>query len=359
MKKFLLILLAALALQSSLTAMQPDQNERRVVQLNPEWRTENQVPDKITILEFDEPITDESLLRLNPDWKTLINTLSREKKSTILTKAYQYPGGDALYHVGRCLMALAVCIGADPDSTERYRNDTALYGVVFNQDYQLTKYLLEKGANPNQRGEVFFAPLQHAQNIALAELLITNKAVLTEKTALARCHEANYPATLLEFYLNQGIEPKPDENGWTALHKIAYEYKEDENQVKKAHLLLNTGLSQTTKNKWDEIALHSAALHKHKKICIAFINHHLEKHGRFLTLLACLKKEFPWFYKIKDVLKLLFQQGFDAMSQLRKLLNIKDPRGHTACDIWPIPELDPNTCTYEKYLKLKNTPPNL
>lgn len=359
MKKFLLILLAALALQSSLTAMQPDQNERRVVQLNPEWRTENQVPDKVTILEFDEPITDELLLQLNPEWIALKKSLTREQKSKILAEAAFYIPGDP--SIKRCLMALSICIGADPDSSKYGNSNSALWHSSFRQDYQFAKYILAKGANPNLKNtSLNCTSLAHVKNVALAELFISYGAQLSEESALKDCANEDYPAELLQFYLDKGIKIKTTMGiSWTHLHDIA-SGPDDENQVKKTQLLLNAGLDQTIKNTWDLIALHTAAIHKRKKICTTLVNHYLEQHKRFLTLLWCLKKQFPYFYGHRDAKRLLFGQGFsDAMPKLRELLKITTRKGQTAYELLPIPELDPNTCTYEKYLKLKNTPSNL
>ena len=123
----------------------------------------------------------------------------------------------------------------------------------------------------------------------------------------------------------------------------------------KLDLLLKAGLDLTDQDEQGRTALHHAAKVHYHHFCNLLVSQYTRQCDRFVVVLGCLKKQFPWFYyRNADMRKLLFKQGFsEAIPKLRKLLCIKNSKKQTAYDIWEIPLLNPATCSYDKYSTLK------
>lgn len=331
-----------------------------LVQLNPHWESEplqGKLPKQITILDQNSPITDEILIQLNPTWWQLKDTLSTENKNEILREAIVYPGGDYKNHIRRCLIAAALWIGASPE-TKKW-NGSMLEHAALHDDYELAQYILSKMSPDQIKGEE--ESFRKAKSIRMAQLLLSAGMKIPSDILISFCTYRR-STHLIRFYLEHGVQPDfQDSNGESALHKrsreTAREYKE------MTTFLLNAGANIALQNKRLKTPLHSAAyylqLHydapaysKHAFFCRTVIQHYLDAHHAFLGFLWHLKKNEPQFY---SECKYLRSRCFAALSPMRKLraaLLLKDDEGKTAYEVLPLPELNPNTCTYENLKKL-------
>jgi hypothetical protein len=324
--------------------------------------TKEKVPTTLMVLEKDQPITDELLLSLNPEWK-LINDYSQKQKNQIMDDALNYPGGDSEWYIQRSLIALAICAGADVQSTTEYQAP-AIHNAVVHSDYPCTKYLLEKKADPNCK-YYGISTLECAKNKELAALLIAHGARIPTDI-LYKCTYNDYPADLMQFYINKGIRLIPDEFNSTPLHSLVAKDISD-NQILKIQILLKAGVDATLKNIHGDTALHIATEDKSRKIgksfiigkdknrilCKNFTDCYIERHRGFLQFLAHIRQVCPTLHKTKDLLKQYFMESALHIKSLRIVLNLQDSAGKTPFDILPIEELNPATCRYQKYLELK------
>jgi hypothetical protein len=326
--------------------------------------TKEKVPTTLMVLEKDQPITDELLLSLNPEWK-LINDYSQKQKNQIMHAALNYPGGDPEWYIRRSLIALAICAGADVQSTTGYRAP-AIHNAVVHSDCPCTKYLLEKNADPSCHHNGMM-PLHKAKNKDIAALLIAHGAKVP-KDILAYCSFGHYQSDLMQLYIEKGIQPTPNYLNWTPLHStIAHGFACTNNQILKMHILLTAGVDATQKNNHGDTALHIATEDKSHKIgessiigkdnnrilCKNFTDCYIERHRGFLQFLAHIRQVCPTLYKTKDLLKQYFMESALHIKSLRIVLNLQDSAGKTPFDILPIEELNPATCRYQKYLELK------
>jgi ankyrin repeat protein len=309
-------------------------------------------PDHITLLNGDEPITDELLLELNPEWESVKESSQETKNRTL---------GWALANVlhgqsAQTLIALAICVGADPNYRTLHEKETALNHSLDESDYELTKYLLSKKADANQEARWGKAPLQFAKTPQIATLLLDYGAEISQKI-VETFSDPSYPAHLVEFFVAKGVRLGPNAEGESVLHQVMsyhmhiFDADNGENRIKKLHILLNAGLDSTLQTNSGNTVLHLAAgCTKYTKICQILMNHHINFYfGTFFTLLLCLKKNPHIPYPSKDIRIMLFMQVI--IQQVRNLLNKKNNIGKTAYDVWPIEELNPETCSYEKLAK--------
>ena len=175
------------------------------------------------------------------------------------------------------------------------------------------------------------------------------------------CRE-DRPVELLQFYLARGIKPAPVNNSGNQtplLHELFGMRSpecQSKDQIAKVRLLLTTDIDVMHRNWNGETALHVAAvyLQARKDLCMVLIDHYLEQHQAFLGFLWYLKNNFPNFYQVRDLRKLCFKE-LSPIRKLRDLLSIKNTNDKAAHDLSPIDELDPATCTYEKFMNLRKT----
>ena len=147
--KHLLLSLLALSTINPLLSMEPREKIKPylVVRLD-EHFTSLGIPKELNLFNPLELITDELLLALNPRWQILKEQLNEGKKNVIISMAYGYAFRYAYlsdYPIARNIIALAVCIGADPNYSVEHEHPILL--ATRQQDYWFTRYLLEKGAN--------------------------------------------------------------------------------------------------------------------------------------------------------------------------------------------------------------------
>jgi ankyrin repeat protein len=341
------------------------------VRLDGTW-LENQIqclkshlPDQISLLDYNDAITAELLGALNPEWIALKETLSAQQKSELLHAALNYslPDSNA---IERTLIATAACIGADPNPDPQsnmecyiggtlflvsFRGMSALDESILFDDYQLVKYLLEKGANPNISSIKHEYALHHANSVEIAKLLFKFGAIAPHDLVY-RCTHPRYRAQLMEFYLDK-VGPQTD---FPCLLKIPLhglmKYEESKKQIRKAHLLLNAGLDSCVQDLFGNTVFHCAAQNKWPQFCSVLVAQFVQAHHHFLEFLWLLKENFSRFYEQKDVKKLCFK-NLSPIRKLRAILEMKNKEGQTAYDVWAIEKLNPDTCSYRKFIILQ------
>lgn len=335
--------------------------------LDAKWRDNNQyelnayLPTQITLLDYDEPISDELLAALNPKWIMLKERLSQEQKNELLDAALNYPISEGNHDIERVLVAIAVSIGAEPNpnwesNMECYIGGklflvtpdglSALDQSVFFDDYHLVEYLLKKKANPNTLNIKQDYAIQYATSVKTTKLLFAYGAIARD-ALLNQYMFPHCPAELMELYFSVA---GPQNLFQGPLHTLL-EYEENENQIQKAHLLLNAGFHSRDKDQFGYTVFHYAAGYKRPQFCNLLIAQYVQKHHEFLEILWVIKQSVPWFYQQKDIRRLCFKD-LSPIRKLRSILEMKDKTGKTAYDMWPNDELNPETCSYEKFRKL-------
>ena len=320
------------------------------------------MPTHVTLLNLDEPINDDLVLALNPEWRQLKENFSDAQKQEIFFQALRYKYAKekaafklwkaANWKVKRTLLAMAVCIGANPNRKLKLASPILLEASQA-QDFHLTQYLLEKGANPNKGAAIGTVPLRLAKSIPLAELFISHGAKVPGDILVACCWP-DYPVEMVQFYLDRHIQPVPGILSRGSLH--CHKFAESSTQIEKVRKLLKAGTNVAIQGRIDRgTGLHEAAGQRNIVMCMAIIIHYIEQHKALLAYLKCLKNEFPYFYRNKDIRKFCFME-VSPLRQLRALLNIKNKRGETAYAILPIDELNPATCNYAKFATLGKGP---
>ena len=316
----LIHLLALLALSSSHCAIAMDPAEPKPKRCTYElWELSEHtlrlhIPKKIVLFDLEEPITDELLLGLNPAWRVLKNS-SYAVKNEIMGVAltyFHYPDG---YRIKRCLIALAACIGGNINY--RTQSDSSAGKVAFTkQDFQLAKYVLEKGSFLHNEIGIEDSSLEDAKTTQLAALLIMHGAQIPKNMLIYCCRYEN-PASLMQFYLDQGAKPNLDlaDTATLPLHHLVSGTSE-ENQIKKAAILLRAGLDIMYKDLEGNTALHKAAQARKNGYvtpwCEWLINTYLAQHRALLIFLGCIKKKHSNFYMYKDVRRFCFQESLNA-----------------------------------------------
>ena len=302
-------------------------------------------PQELTLLDLDEPITDKYLLELNPEWRLVRDDCTAETKEQIFSEVQQgilcWVLGDNNTH--RTLSILMVCTGWDPNRTAGIWN-LLKYSADHN-DVQFAKYLLQKGAKPNSY-------LEKCRTVEMAKLFIDHGAQIPKDILYVTC-ASEAQAELLQFYLDMGYVPKPAADHHTPFHGLM---RGRQHQPQKARLLLQfcSDLNLISyQNLAKCTAIHNGAITREKKeVCMVLISHFVDQHQNFITLLGCLKKQYPLFYRHKDV-RFCFKE-FSPMRKLRHLLSLKDDYERTAYQLSHYEEFNPATCTYEKFMKFRN-----
>jgi hypothetical protein len=204
--------------------------------------------------------------------------------------------------------------------------------------------VLEKGSFLHNEVGLEDASLMDVKTTQLAALLIKHGAQIPENM-LVYCCNYKYPASLMQFYLDQGIRPNLNLSNTATLplhHLVSGNDKE--NQVEKAQILLHAGLDIMYKDREGDTALHKAALARRMGYitswCEWLINPYIAQHRALIIFLGCIKKKHYNFYKYKDVRRFCFQQ-LASMKKLRTLLSATNNEGKTAFAILPHDELNP------------------
>lgn len=316
------------------------------------------VPKQLALLNPDEPITDDLLRAHNLNWRRIEIVTEIAKKNSILADAMQDDDDELSYEVRRCIIALAVCAGANPNHT-CLGDYTSLHRVLSEGDYHLAHYLLKKGADPNLPSKEQYArkvPLAACKTTQLAQLLLDHGADLPENI-LAICCRGEYPPELLSFYLGKRASIRPDHLLNSPLHTLSSCRQKCATKTEKARILLHAGIDPAHKNIRGCTVMHLLASHHAKsaetvELCHEIIHHYTRQHAGFLMFLGFLKQNFWVLYRQKGLLKQFFSASATHMKRLKALLEIKNYVNQTAYDIWSIEELNPKTCSYENARKL-------
>lgn len=306
-------------------------------------------PETFLLLDIDQQITDELLLELNPSWKQL-DCWSLETKNAILRTALEQHDDASDWKRSRSLIALSICLGAHPDEHWFYK--FPLYLAARYQDFNLAKYVLDKGAKPNLKNILHHnTALNECRTCPVAQLLIERGAHIP-KDIFDAVDATTYSLELMQFYFDQGVPLDPQQSLLLNISSIPI----GDLEIKKASLLIAKGANIATQYRpVRETVFHNISQQKtdaSKELCRLFINRYLELHQGFLTFLMHLKKECPTFYKTKGLLKFYFTEAASQLKNVRLLLETKSIKGKTAYDLWPIDELNPANCTYEKLCDL-------
>jgi len=249
-----------------------------------------------------------------------------------------------------------------------------LRAAVRKQDYTAAKQLLESGVNPNPPKDGM-EPLWHAKSIALAELLISHGATISNEILDERCMDNDFPLELIQFYLEHGakisaqnmslrsLAREPSQvipNGeqyvdglyagrdtWIDTIPLfihpSYEPKEMlAARLAKAKLFLDHGLSPYDQcNRLKQTPLHRAAQEQDLNFCQMLVDYETVHQKEFLTFLCCVKLIHTKFYTQKDLLRSLWQSLTP-----KRLLQIKDAKGKMAyeycSDYWGAHWLKPS-----------------
>jgi len=358
--KHLLLSLLALSTINPLLSMEPREKIKPylVVRLD-EHFTSLGVPEELNLIDPHEQISDELLLELNPRWQILKERFNASAKDSIIAMAYGYAFRYAYlsdYSIARNIIALAVCIGADPNYSVEHEHPILF--ATRQQDYWFTYYLLEKGANVkfDTKTWSYVNPVANAESLELAELVLRYGAEIPE-TILDTCCRKKYQPKLLQLYLAKGqnlkLENHTKDHESSLWHSLMGYGIDSQEQIEKARILLNIGLNLSFQNYAGSTGLHIAARLNLNNMIALVANHHLDRHRELVIVLGCIKKKHPDFYKYKDTRQFCFKE-LSPMRKLRALLSIKCNTGETAYGAKPIEELNPETCTFSNLMKLRN-----
>lgn len=160
----------------------------------------------------------------------------------------------------------------------------------------------------------------------------------------------------MPFYYDLGVRPcEPIDNpinrvpAFHILLRPTHSPALEEEQIKKIQFLLQKGLSASARDRDKRAVFHLIAVENNRKVCSVLINHYVEQHTIFWELLMQFRRKFSSFYGQKDMLRLCVREfGISGISELRRLLNERDNQNRRPFDIWPIEELNPANCSYEK-----------
>ncbi len=325
-------------------------------------------PKYLTLLPDDEPITDEMLLRLNPEWQSL-KSLDKETKKKIKIAATHYGVPEHL-KIPRALIALAICIGANPSKTPYPLSFSA-----YTNDLHLTHYLLAKGASPKNKWSDISSPLMLSRTVQMAQLLIDHGAPLEGGELYTACiQEEDTALELLKFYLKNGAYPDSSRiiRNMGPFHFLCGDHPIIEIagsipklklcsdisplSLAKTELLLKYNIPPYDPNGAAFTPLHLAARIKTKnaqKFCAQLIHYYVKRYKGLLTFLWWLKNNYPLLHAQKMLLKQYFIHCTDnPLRMLREFISKRDSGDEgsfTAFDYWPIDLLNPYKKSYEEF----------
>ena len=226
-------------------AIEPTFKELKLLAENNEYLKNVKFPeviDKVTKMTLDQ--LDPEIIIQTDECKKILNK-SQEEKDQALQDAFNLGRGD--YSQRRFLFACALVAGADPNKG-KYDKLVLLEAAVY-KDYWLARLALLCGADPNKGFWRDKVPLEKAETVEMAKLLIYCGAdvakaddVLYKAVSLVwGCH---WP--LLEFYLTQKIKWKNEISPFLwLLSDVGYLENTDqeaaENYLRKMKLLFNAG----------------------------------------------------------------------------------------------------------------------
>lgn len=310
---------------------------------------------EFTMIEPDQPLSDELLLGLNPKWRNGRKQCTQDLKNSFLFIALNNSHdlekstiSPILYR--RMLIALAVCIGANFDI---YAKRSALEFCIDNDDYHLANYLIEKGHSIAKD-----TLLKECKTARLAQLLIKKGAIIPENILRIVAESDSFPPDLLHYYLQLGIKPLQDNYGANPLHHLITTKPRTPAQIEKARIFINSNavdlFEQTNLVRHlyrdmggGDTVLHLAAELECKEICLAIVHYYLDRHRGFLQFLAFLRNsehEAPRsLYRTKGLLKQYFSVAASYEKQLLSLLNMENCHKDIAWYRFRLVELNPKT----------------
>lgn len=232
------------------------------------------IPHQLSIPHDNEPITDDLLLTLNPAWGPLRTSLTQNQKNIIFNQSKYYKflpdewEPNIAYRERRCLFAIAICIGADPNTFEY---TSPFIDCLIKNDYELVAYLLSKGANPNSR--------------------------------MSESHEV----------------------------PLVYVAWCQDNKIAKLLISYGANINAVCSHDGRSMLIH-AVKKGNKELCKILVNHQKELENRMFTLLGCLKRISPsdacaqLLYRHRKELLMTHLKCYT----MKMLLNAKDNEGNTA-----------------------------
>lgn len=250
-----------------------------------------------------KPLTDQKLLKRN-GWQLMHKHCSQETKDEMLMIALEgissealtardWAGSDPLhkkrtkYDLNGNLIALAICIGADPnlELNTPILYDTALNYSVRHSLHSLTRYLLDKGARKACK-----TILADCTNVEIARKLILRGTPIPVHI-LNKC---------LEFKFRSDAEQ---------LELIPAFFE----------LYLGFG-AQLIGDITNDTALHNAAHQNNEAVCKTIVFFFIEQHRSFLTFLWCLKQKYPALYCTNQ--RAFIKKYFGHATPLKKLTDV-------------------------------------
>ncbi len=217
--------------------------------------------------EIDSPYNPTAFSELTPSnvmnsfWEKIAQGNQEEKDEALKIAINDYYYKGKIWRCGRRFIAAAVEIGADPNI--EYVYGTSLYHALSQQDYPLTKFLLNHDANPNLKIDGLDPALFNSTKITLAILLLRHNANFKAKghynmTLLHKVMNKRYEADLVQLYTAKGVDANASEDlfGNAPLHMLAYccqlphsSHIDVEEVRKKVDILLAAGASLSAINR--------------------------------------------------------------------------------------------------------------
>jgi ankyrin repeat protein len=176
--------------------------------------------------------------------------------------------------------------GVDVHAHNKYHN-TALSVAAFNGRLEITRLLLDHGANPNVENDQGLTPLHHVSQgkytsqehgVGIARLLLEHGAdVNARKNLFTPLHSAAFKGRLeiAQLLLDHGANAKAEnDDRETALHVVSWgEYDSQDHGVGTSRLLLKHGVDVHAHNKYHNTALSVAAFNGRFEITRLLLDH--------------------------------------------------------------------------------------